>query len=426
MGAFFLLIAALAPSVHAATAKSVASMSCAALTALAAAQPGSGPMLLPSYPTVGTADATERALHQVAFVYDNAAAGIALSACGEPKQAQRIADGLLKASADEPIYKDGRLRNAYRSGVPVKGRIDPPGYWDAAGGYWKQDAYQVGTATGNVAWAALLYLTVYQTSQQLRYLDAAMAQLHWIDDHTASTAEPAGFEGGLYGYDRAQQAQHWKSTEQNLDVAAAARWALRYRNDVALSKMHKIAAGFVKAMWDAKQQRFFIGTLPDGTTISRQKSGLDAQVWPLLAFAPLPAGWRHVLAWVDAQHRSDAGYGFERQPDGVWTEGTAQVASALAWIGRPVPDALWTLLTDQQASDGLLYATPQPRISTDLAIGPDSTSDDFFYYHLPHLGATAWAAMAATGWNPFLGRAAHENPAPAARPASVGRMGTMR
>ena len=57
----------------------------------------------------------------------------------------------------------------------------------------------------------------------------------------------------------------------------------------------------------------------------------------------------------------------------------------------------------QQAGNGWLFATPAERISTGLAIGPDSVSNDFFYYHLPHLGATAWAAIAATGVNPFTG-----------------------
>jgi hypothetical protein len=52
----------------------------------------------------------------------------------------------------------------------------------------------------------------------------------------------------------------------------------------------------------------------------------------------------------------------------------------------------------------MFYATPQSRIGTDLAIGPDSTHADFYYYHLPHLGATAWIALAATHWNPFTGQ----------------------
>ena len=52
---------------------------------------------------------------------------------------------------------------------------------------------------------------------------------------------------------------------------------------------------------------------------------------------------------------------------------------------------------------GYLWATRQPRITTGLALGPDSATDDFHYYR-PHLGATAWAALAALGWNPFTGR----------------------
>ena len=67
------------------------------------------------------------------------------------------------------------------------------------------------------------------------------------------------------------------------------------------------------------------------------------------------------------------------------------------------PDALWQLLASQRSPNGLYYATPSPRISTGLAIGPDSKGPDFFYYRWPHLGATAWIALAAKGWNPFTG-----------------------
>jgi hypothetical protein len=42
-------------------------------------------------------------------------------------------------------------------------------------------------------------------------------------------------------------------------------------------------------------------------------------------------------------------------------------------------------------------------LTTGLALSPASKIDDFYYYRLPHLGATAWAALAATGWNPFTG-----------------------
>ncbi|HET7779979.1 MAG TPA: hypothetical protein VFL07_15630, partial [Rudaea sp.] len=50
---------------------------------------------------------------------------------------------------------------------------------------------------------------------------------------------------------------------------------------------------------------------------------------------------------------------------------------------------------------GYVYATREPRITTGLALSAQSTSADFYYYRLPHLGATAWAVLAALGHNPF-------------------------
>jgi hypothetical protein len=383
--------------------RQLADSTCAALRSAATAIPGNGPMLLPSYPDVKQGDDSTRSLDNVAFVYDNALAGIALTACGEPAQAKRIADALVLAAAHDPTFKDGRLRNAYRGGAVHGEKVELSGYWQSKGNYWSQDPYQVGTATGNVAWAALLLLTVYDSTHDRRYLDSAMAFLRWIQTRRNDTA-PAAYEGGLFGYDNAQRAQHWKATEHNIDVYAAATWAHRESGDAAFAQQANLAASFVNAMWDNSQHRFFVGTLDDGKTLSRDKSGLDAQAWPLLAFQPHPAPWNQVWTWIDAQHRSGDGYGYRRQPDGLWTEGSAQVATAMQASGKPVPDSLWQVIAAQRSDGGMLYATPQPRITTDFAIGPTSTYADFFYYHQPHVGATAWAALAAKSWNPFTGR----------------------
>lgn len=399
-----LLLAAMASSPVLSTSvtqQQLADSTCSVLRSAAAANPGQGPILLPSYPNLQPGSV--RALENVAFVYDNALAGIALTACGDAAQAKRIADALLIAASHDPTFKDGRLRNAYRGGAITGDKVELPGYWESKGNYWSQDPYQVGTATGNAAWASLLLLTVYDSSHDRRYLDAAVAQLHWIQAHTLGTA-PAAYEGGLFGYDNAQRPQHWKATEHNLDVYAAATWAGRETGDAALTQQANVAGDFVKSMWDPTQHRFFVGTLDDGKTLSRDKSGLDAQVWPLLAFDSHPADWNQVWSWIDSQHRSGDGYGYRRQPDGVWTEGTAQVAAGLQASGKPVPDTLWQVLAAQRSASGMLYATPQPRIATDFAIGPTSTYADFFYYHQPHLGATAWTALAAKRWNPLVGR----------------------
>jgi len=154
------------------------------------------------------------------------------------------------------------------------------------------------------------------------------------------------------------------------------------------------------------RQRFNIGTKEDGATISTESSGLDAQLWPLLAAPEGSCAWARGLEWVEKHHRFEAGYGFSRNPDGIWTEGSAQAAATLVARTGSAPEALWQLLASQRAGNGLYYATPSSRISTGLAIGPDSAGADFYYYRWPHLGATAWIALAATGFNPFTGKTA--------------------
>ena len=96
--------------------------------------------------------------------------------------------------------------------------------------------------------------------------------------------------------------------------------------------------------------------------------------------------------------RCRGGYGYDAAPDGVWTEGTAQAALIL-------PDAGALLVAQAaRAGDGLLYATPGAEIRTGLAVSPGSVTDDFRYYHLPHLGATAWAVLAEMRVDPFRPR----------------------
>src|SRR6185437_16037167 len=117
-----------------------------------AAIAGTGPVMLASYEPAPGGEPLASALQGSAFVYDNALAGIALLACGHVDAARRIADGMTTALAHDRYYHDGRLRNAYRAGAVPDGPVPLPGWWDAASKSWFEDAYPVGTATGNVAW----------------------------------------------------------------------------------------------------------------------------------------------------------------------------------------------------------------------------------------------------------------------------------
>lgn len=381
----------------------LADLTCAALDRAVQAR-GNGPLLLASYPALDLPPTSILALRGVAFTYDNALASIALFACGKPGPARQIADALAFAVMHDPEYQDGRLRNAYASGPVATPAMRLPGYWSVELNAWSQDAYQVSSATGNQAWGALALLEAYRQTREPSYLAAARRLLDWVRQNTYDSRAPAGFSGGLYGYFPRQVRQGWKSTEHNVDLVAAWHALAQWVPDADASAQAQIARQFVQSQWDETQGRFLIGTGEDGQTSDRLRSGLDAQIWPLLAVPEPPQDWRRVFAFIDRAHRFGEGYGFNRDPDGLWTEGTAQAAAVARLSGlQGQASPLWRVLLAQQASQGWLFATPQARIGTGLAIGPDSVGNDFFYYHLPHLGATAWAAIAATGVNPFTG-----------------------
>lgn len=366
---------------------------------------GDGPVFVQSY-EAADGQPLAPALQNAAFVYDNALASIALVACGKPDHARRIADALVLASTHDRHYHDGRLRNAYRAGAASHDPLELPGWWDAPARRWDEDAYQVGSATGNVAWAALALMTVYEATHERRYLNAAASLMNWVAANTYDAGPPGGFIGGYFGEEPQPLRQSWKSTEQNVDAYAAFSWLARATGDSHWTAQAELARDFVAAMWDPHDGRFAIGTQNDGRTLNAGPSALDAELWPLIALPDSPAsGWDRSIDWTMQHHRAGAGLGFNAQPDGVWTEGTGQAALVLQARGRSQDAApLWAVLLSQRAPSGLLYATPNERIRTGLAIGPTSKSADFYYFHLPHLGATAWAVLAAAAWNPFAGR----------------------
>jgi hypothetical protein len=375
---------------------------CQAIDSRVAAIPGQGPVMLASYEPAPDGKPLAFALQGSAFVYDNALAGMALLACGRVDAARRIADGMTAALARDRHYHDGRLRNAYRAGAVPEGPVPLPGWWDVPSKSWFEDMYQVSTATGNVAWAALMLLAVGDATHERRYTDAAAAMMAWVDNTTFDTQVPAGYIGGFFGEEPEPRRQGWKSTEHNTDAYAVYAWLARRSGEARWKAAADRARRFVEVMWQPSEGRFIIGTDPNGRTFNSRPSALDANIWPLIAFPGAMSKWARALDWMRTHHAVSGGYGFKGEPDGVWTEGTGQAALVLRLTGHgEEAEPLWPLLLAQRSSSGLLFATPQARISTGLSIGPDSKGEDFFYFHLPHLGATAWAALAAAGWNPF-------------------------
>ncbi|HTH15014.1 MAG TPA: hypothetical protein VL974_00065 [Magnetospirillum sp.] len=385
----------------------VAKRGCAALAGRVNAVPGSGPAFLASYDGVEG----EPALNGAAFTYDNALAAIALVACGRVPEAHRIGDALLAAATSDRADRDarkkpeqpgGRLRNAYRAG-PLNGIPQPHGWWDAAGGHWAEDPMAVGTATGNVAWAGLALLTVAEATGDARFADGARTLATWATRHTwdrSGGGLDGGFTGGIHGDGAVTRMLGWKSTEHNVDLAALFGWLAR--RDAYWTVPTRAARDFVAAAFD--NGHFLTGTLPDGHSPNRATSGLDAQLWPLL-LEGAPVQWRTALDYARRAHGVDGGFDFNDDRDGIWWEGTAQAALALAAVGEmAAADAVLARLAGQFSPGGLIWATSVPRLTTGLALAPDSREADFFYYRRPHLGATAWAVLAARRWNPFTGK----------------------
>jgi hypothetical protein len=378
------------------SAQAVGRRSCAAISDRVDAIVGAAPLLLRSYDGDGSgAPPVDPSQRTAAYVYDNALAAIALIACRKPMQAQRIGEALRLAAVG-----DARLRNAYRAGTVSK-KFERNGWWDPQGAQWAQDPYQQGSATGNVAWAALAMLALHRSTVNAQWLDAARKLATWVADTTADERGAGGFAGGVEGDDADAHKVMWKSTEHNIDAAAlfdrldelepARNWRSRAQS----------ARGFVEAQWDRASGHFFVGTLPDGITPNRQTSGLDAQLWPNL-LRSASRDWRRSLRYVEREHGVTGGFDFNADRDGLWLEGTAQAALVYRKVGRP-RDAEQMLATvaAQFSQSGYVYATREPRITTGLAIGSDSASADFYYYRRPHLAATAWAALAALDRNPF-------------------------
>ena len=364
------------------------------------------PYFLRSFEPANRGSTVHPTLENTAFTYDNALALIALYACNRPSDAHRIADALVLAVETDRYYQDGRLRNAYRSGIPLrdKATIELPGYWSTSQASWMEDGYQVGSHTGSTAWGALALVTAYVETGESTFLQAAKKVMRWVNSDTAD-AVAGGYFGGFFGHEPSPQRLTWKSTEQNTDVYAANIWLARIDPVGGWRTEADGAEKFLLSMWDKSEGRFFIGTMPGSSEPNLAHSGLDALLWPLIAVPSLTERSKDVMAWAEARHGVPGGFDFNDDRDGVWLEGTAQAALIYRLLGqRAKAEPLFRTINDQVATNYLVYATVKDQITTGLSVGPGSAPGDFKYYRLPHVGATAWAVLAALDWNPFVGR----------------------
>jgi hypothetical protein len=374
-----------------------------------------GPTFLASFPTV-----EEGPLHASAFLYDNAAATIALVGCGQLPLARRIGDAILIALDNDRFWHDGRLRNSYLAGALDKKVIDKKesiklgGWWDKEQQRWLEDRYQVGSDNGNMAWAMLALLAIDKAALDKVAIDKAAANTKYragairIGQWVASqrdTRGAGGFTGGTFAHEPQPSIIHWKSTEHNTDLAAAFAQLAEITGDKSWRDLSNAATQFVTAMWDSKRNCFNTGTGDGGVTIN-PFIVLDAQIWPLLA---LPTATQRYAKAIDCAREwlsYQQGYAYSEVRDGVWTEGSAQALLLMKLLGRNADAArLQKAIAQQRTQDGSYYASSAAQLPTGFMLATDP-SQPRLYYRVPHLGALAWVALAERGFNPFTGNTA--------------------
>ena len=355
-----------------------------------------GAVLLASYPSERSG-----ALSHAAFTYDNAVAAIALVACGQLAPARRIGDALLLALDHDRYWHDGRLRNGYAAGTIGAAPLKLSGWWDAKSQRWLEDDYQAGSDSGNMAWAMLALLTLHAASGDQRYRDGALRLARWVEG-TLDARGAGGFIGGYFGHEPAPQRLGWKSTEHNTDLAAAFAMLARVTGDAHWRQRAAVADDFVAAMWNAGCGCFAVGTAEDGVTLNPLLA-LDAQVWPLMALPGAVTRYAAVLQTIDRRLRFEAGYSYSDAGGGLWIEGSAQAALLLELLHRQQrARALRAAINGQRTADGGYYASGTAVTPTGFMLATDP-SKPRVYFHLEHLGAGAWVALAERGYDPFTG-----------------------
>lgn len=362
----------------------------------------------------------------VAYTYDNVVALLAFLRDGHPdgkRRAALLADALVYALHHDRYYDDGRLRNAYQGGDLI---IPPgwtpndrqntarlPAWWDARTKTWLEDADQVGTSTGNMAWAMLGLLQAHQVIGKSQYLEAAKKIGMWIESNTRDTRGAGGYTGGFSGWEPNPTRLLWKSTEHNIDVYVAFMTLSDLSQEPDKSTWREWALhakSFVRAMWGAcGADHSAAGTTDDGVTPNGTFAPEDVNTWGLMALGETTtygAGIDWVLTNCGVNNqpcpvRLFSGIDFNSDKDGIWWEGTAHtvIAERIKGDDADADMLLANLVAAQRwASNGNgrgIVASCRDGVTTGMA--------NSLLYDRLHTAATAWYVLAELKCNPYWG-----------------------
>ncbi|MDH5327114.1 MAG: DUF5011 domain-containing protein [Gammaproteobacteria bacterium] len=356
---------------------------------------------------------TEFPLLNTAYVYDNALAMLAYIARGSEddlSRARLLADALVYAQENDRHYNDGRLRNAYMSGDlydPAPSTAKLPGWWDIQAQQWYEDEFNVSTHTGNVAWAMLALITYYEVSGETRYLESAKRMGDWVEQFTRDDRGAGGYMGGYEGWEQTAtnttppKKLLYKATEHNIDLYPAFQRLFLITGDDVWRQRAEHAKTLVDSMWNNTEGFFWTGTGDDGVTVNRDNIPVDIQAWAVMAI-PDDLRIRRGLVWAknNCALSRDGFSGFDfncSELDGVWFEGSAQMALALRMNGdnssRFYRSEIQKAQTQAVNTDGRgIVAASHDGVTTGF---------NWEYFSRLHVGATSWYLFAELGYNPY-------------------------
>jgi len=360
-------------------------------------------------------------LRNTSFVYDDVLALLAFLASNDIPDLERarlIGQAISYAMDHDRYFDDGRLRNAYQAGdlwLPdgwnPHGRpntVRLPGWWDQNTQIWYEDKYSVSTHTGNMAWAIIGLLSLYEKTGQETWLTHAIRLGNWIEANCKDHSGPGGYTGGYQGWEATennpsgQTKLTWKSTEHNIDIYVAFSRLYSHTGEDKWKNGAEHALRFVKAMWNEQEGHFWTGTGADGVTINKDSVPVDIQAWAVMAIGP---EYARGLQWAEMHCRLDdngfTGFDFNNDRDGVWFEGTAHMALAYKIAGDHEKAAFYLTQLEKAQREA-----PNGDSKGIVAASSDnvSTGFDWRYNARLHIGATAWFIFAERGYNPYWNR----------------------
>lgn len=360
-------------------------------------------------------------LRNTAYTYDNALALLAFLADGtldSIRRAKLIGDAFVYATDHDRTFIDGRLRSDYSAGDIAS----PPGWTPnnksgtvpVAGFYVdsQQTFYEVeqkAVDTGNNSWAMISLLAVYRKTGSQSYLNAARRIGEFIRSQHVSSDAFSGFRSGVEDVEGPTPIQRlYSSSEHNIDIYAAFMTMYAITGEIAWRNEAQKARSFVDAMWDESKNSFLAGTTNPNT--KNQNAGqlpLDVQAWSILANSEIPGVHPQLFAGIDTNFATPeaglSGFDFNDDKDGIWPEGTGQMAVAYSGIDDSRAVSLRSVLRQIQSTAptearGSLRAALHDGLSTGF-----QTSDgaQFRYFDRSHVGATAWNVFAQLAINPY-------------------------